>query len=185
MDDVASGDMVTTGEAQYLYRANPPLIWVIAAVAVTTPPILMGGAFGPNWHWALLWWVVCAGLALGVERYGLRRVILTPDLRLRVRGRKQAVEIDVDVRQLEEISLSPIARWTGGHARVRWQGGSFRLWSDVQYVSGPADQTGLRPGRWSRDGFRDLVYRLRLANPNLVVRGVRPPSWAWRRFPPS
>jgi hypothetical protein len=54
---------------------------------------------------------------------------------------------------------------------------TFRLSTNVRYLSGPADRTGLKPGRWSSEDFRDLVYRMRLVNPELSVRRVRPPSW--------
>ncbi|TDB94107.1 hypothetical protein [Actinomadura sp. 7K534] len=108
-----------------------------------------------------------------------RMVTLSPDLRMSVRGLGKNVE--VDVRQIREVTISPVARLVGGSARVHWEGGSFRLGSRVRYLSGPADRTGLRPGRWSTQGFRDLVYRLSLANPELTVRGVHPPSWAWEQ----
>lgn len=165
--------------SQYRYRANPRLGELACSLLWVVPVILMGGFIGPNWYWAILWGLVCLGFAFAAERLLVRRVTLSPDLRMSVRGLGQ--DLEVDVRQLKEIRLSRLARVLGGSARVRWEGGSFRLWSTVSYVSGPADRTGLRPGRrWSGEGLNDLVYRLRLANPQLVVRGVRPPSWAWR-----
>ncbi|HEY8479128.1 MAG TPA: hypothetical protein VIL71_04775 [Spirillospora sp.] len=180
VEHVAPRDTPTADGAHYRYRAHPPLTWIVAAIAVTVPAIAFGGAFGPHRYWLLLWLGVCAALAIGVERRFARWVTLTPDLRLSVRGSGQ--DIDVDVRQLKEIRISPVARLAGWSARVHYADRWFRLWSDVQYVSGPADHTGLRPERWSGQGFRDLVYRLSIANPDLVVRGVRPPSWA-RRAP--
>ncbi|WP_165970567.1 hypothetical protein [Actinomadura sp. 6K520] len=178
-EHLAARDTGAAGPWHYQYRAYPPSSSFFAApIAVVTGSIITG-FFGAGFHWVLLWYLVCMALAFFLEDRVSRRVVLSPDLRMSVRGLGRDVE--VDVRQIQEVRFSPVARLVGGSARVHWEGGSFRLSSRMRYLAGPADGTGLRPGRWSGDGFRDLVYRLSLANPGMIVRGVRPPSWVWEQ----
>nr|BFE32606.1 hypothetical protein GCM10010200_048570 [Actinomadura rugatobispora] len=71
-----------------------------------------------------------------------RDVVLSSDGRLTVTGLGQ--HIDVDVRCLTEISVSAVARGGFGLARVRWNGGGFRMWQAVIYLPDPRHRGSAR-----------------------------------------
>lgn len=104
-------------------------------------------------------------------------VVLTGDGGLTVTGFGR--RIDVDVRRFNEISVSASARGGFGFARVRWNGGGFRMWQAMTYLPDPRHKLRKNHtfGSVSED-FRDLVYRLHLINPAMTIRGVEPPTWA-------
>lgn len=167
------------------YRAYPPLGVVLPILLVVAVPVALSVAWlldftgGPyNWQSAL------TGILLVVllNEIPRRKVMLSADGRLTITGIGRRV--DVDARRLTAIRVTGRARKGFVGAVFVWDGGRFRLWPSMRRHPDPAPWylKGRRPESVSED-FRDLVYRLCLANPGMTIEGVAPPADALPRPP--
>ncbi|MFI0352528.1 hypothetical protein [Actinomadura sp. 9N407] len=167
------------GRVSLHYRAYLPtgitVIIVVVAASALFPLYLLALDAGTLVYLAHM--VVGVVPAVVVNLLLARDVVLSDDGRLTVTGLGQ--RIDVDVRCFTDIGASAGARAGFALARVRWDGGGFRMWQAMTYRPDPGRKfrKGRRSGSVSED-FRDLVYRLHLINPVVQVRGVAPPAWA-------
>ncbi|MEU8342555.1 hypothetical protein AB0C74_12740 [Spirillospora sp. NPDC048832] len=161
------------------YECAPPrgltflaLALVIGVLCALVSPAMDAGV-------PTFWLTTASALAGALVSSGpARRAALTDRGRLVVTGFGQRV--DVDARGITAVTVSRWARLGFAPAVVHWTGGRFPIWRSMRYTPEP------RRSRWSPlhvtghggKDFGDLVYRLRLCNPALVVEGVRPPAWA-------
>lgn len=160
----------------------PPGIRILTAVAVVTalfPLYLLAMEAGTPSYVALPTVVTVSVLVANL--FLSREVVLSADGRLTATGLGH--RIDVDVQSITEISLSTTARKGFGFARVRWDGGGFRLWQAMTYLPKPQPRRRKSQSAEAQD-FRDLVYRLYLINPAVRIHGIEPPAWAFQAATP-
>lgn len=160
------------------YHASPPaglsllvLLLTIGALITLVWPALDAGM--PTF-WLNLAAAVTGSLVMSLPE---RRVALTDGGRLLITGFGQ--HVDVHASRIIAISVPRRARLGFGFAVLHWDGGKVQIWQTMKYVPEPRSRWSFKyvSGRGGKD-FGDLVYRLRVHNPALVIEGVKPPPWA-------
>ncbi|TDC86061.1 hypothetical protein [Actinomadura sp. 7K507] len=159
------------------YESAPPsgliLLGLVLAVGALIPPAFQALEAGvPSYVISLV------GVFIGVlPNFLRRRVTLTADRRLVITGFRQ--HVDVDASRINAITVSRRGRLKFGSAVAHWDGGKFPIWQAMRYTPVPRSSWSLKyvSGRGGKD-FGDMVYRLRVPNPALIIDGVEPPAWA-------
>lgn len=160
------------------YQASPPaglgflaLLLAIGTLVALVSPALDAGL--PNF------WLTFAAASTGalITSVPERRVVLTEGGRLLITGFGQ--HVDIHAGRILAVGLPRRARLGFGFAVLRWDGGKLKVWQTMKYAPEQRSRWSFKhvSGHGGKD-FGDLVYRLRLHNPALVIEGVEPPPWA-------
>lgn len=171
--------------AQHRYRVAPLESWYLIVMPLGIAA-LVSAPISIWWQLvclAVLMMVLFAVMTALVHFFG-SDIVLSEDGRLSISGPRRQVRLDVG--RLIEVRVPKRASHGLGRALIRWDEGELRI--GARAIRRPGKAHRLRVllfSGWLTEDFRDFVYRLHLANPNLEVDGVRPPVWTFYASPPA